>query len=427
MRRKFVWVVFLLAIVGGLLVGCKGKTAQVFNQQTKGTKAVPTKVDGAYAPSSGSPASVSNVYDTVYSGVYLPTQGQGVGDNRVALAFVGDIMVHEGQIRAAYDARTRGYSFQGYFAPVKQYLGSPDLTVGNLETTFSGAGQKYSGYPRFNAPESLAGVLREAGFDVLTTANNHALDRKDAGLLATLGVLEGQGLAHTGTYPNRDAAETPLVIEKKGIKFAFLAYTYGTNGMKLSPGSKCIVNYLDEARIINEMARARTQGAQVVVVSLHFGTEYQRTPGKREQQLVKKLAENGADIIIGTHPHVLQKVETVNAQYQGKPKQVLVAYSLGNFVSGYRTRYRDTGIILTVGVEKQSDGQIKLNYNYLPVWTHRYYQQGRTFYRVIPVQSGIAEFNKAGSSITKTDYNKLQQAWRDTSALLGNTGITLTK
>jgi len=262
----------------------------------------------------------------------------------VSLLFIGDIMQHDSNIAAAYDVVNKKFDYSACFQYVAPILRSADLAIGNLELTL--AGSPYKGYPQFSAPDELVKELKRAGIDVLVTANNHSLDRGRKGLERTLAVLDTLQIPHTGTFKDsiQRAAVYPLLIQKNGFTFSLLNYTYGTNGIPVTKPN--VINLIDTLRMKKDFAKARAQQADAIVVFLHWGAEYQSLPNKEQKKLAALCFREGATLVIGAHPHVLQPMEW------NKEKNQLIAYSLGNFVSGQRPRYRDGGAMLWIEMEK---------------------------------------------------------------------------
>ncbi|MBC7292993.1 MAG: CapA family protein, partial [Thermoleophilia bacterium] len=206
------------------------------------------------------------------------------------------------------DAATGSYDFRPIFAPVAPYLARTDYTVANLETKLAGPGPGYSGYPLFNSPAELAYALRDVGVDLLATANNHALDMGWQGLTATLDKLDEAGLAHVGTYRSAHEKQKPFIVDLRGIRVAFLNYTASLNGFSLPKEHPYAVNLLDPLQVAEDAQVARLWGADVVIALLHFGNEYQREPDPEETKLTQELLSRGVDVIIGSHPHVVQPI-----------------------------------------------------------------------------------------------------------------------
>lgn len=264
--------------------------------------------------------------------------------SRLSILFIGDIMQHESQFTAAYDPIGGKYDYAQCFQFVKPLFESVDVAIGNLELTLGGT--PYSGYPAFSAPDELAGELKDAGIDILVTANNHCLDRGKAGLERTIAVLDTLGLTHTGTFTDSAsrARTYPLHFVRNGIRLSLLNYTYGTNGIKVTPPS--VVNYIDTVQIGIDLAKTNAQNPDAIIVFLHWGDEYQRQPNKSQKMVAEFCFRHGAKLVIGAHPHVIQPMEW------HKDADQLVVYSLGNFVSAQRTRFRDGGAMLYVELEK---------------------------------------------------------------------------
>ena len=263
---------------------------------------------------------------------------------RLSLLFAGDIMGHDSQIAAAYDSKAKAYDYGPCFQFIKPYLESVDLAIGNLELTL--AGPPYKGYPQFSSPDALATTLKAIGFDVLVTANNHSVDRHKKGIERTIQVLDSLTIPHTGTFvDDMDRLNNyPLMLEKNGITLALLNYTYGTNGIPVP--SPTIVNRIDTATIHKDLLRAREKQPDVIIVFTHWGAEYERLPRKHEKEVAALCFKYGADLVIGSHPHVLQPMEW------NKEGNRLVVYSLGNFVSAQRKQYTDGGGMAYASLQK---------------------------------------------------------------------------
>lgn len=293
----------------------------------------------------------------------------------VTISAVGDIIFHKWQLWRGYNETTDSFDFTDTFQYVKKYLQDSDYVIGNLETTLAGrnngrvligenAYKGYVGFPCFNTPEILAKNLKDAGFDMVSTANNHALDSHPEGALKTLDYLDEQGIDHVGTYRSREEADGLFRKTINGIDFAFLSYTYGTNGFEVPIDQPYLINTLDmysEVKIqamLDRVREARRSGTDFVVVSVHFGNEYFDYPNVHQKKMTDRLFEAGADIILGSHPHVLQPFEIRDIKSDdGSTRKGLVIYSLGNFISSQRyTReypsQTDIGVILDFKFQK---------------------------------------------------------------------------
>ena len=290
---------------------------------------------------------------TVIKRILLVVAGWGFtltslsAQQRVTLLFAGDLMQHKAQIEAARtDSGT--YDYTPCFARVKQQIQAADLAIGNLEVTLGG--RPYTGYPAFSAPDEYLTAIRDAGFDVLLTANNHCLDRGSRGLIRTLNKLDALSIPSLGTY--RDSLDRshryPLLLTLKGIRIALLNYTYGTNGLR--PKRPSLVNYIDRKQMLQDIHTAQAWRPDVVIACIHWGQEYQTLPDRSQRELADWLFEQGVDHIIGSHPHVLQPMELRTDTLRGS--QHVLAYSLGNFISNMSARGTDGGVLLTLTLEK---------------------------------------------------------------------------
>ncbi len=299
----------------------------------------------------------------------------------VELVFAGDAMQHKAQINAAKQA-DGSYSFNECFAAIAPYVSEADYAVVNLETPIGGA--PYSGYPMFCAPDSYSIALKNAGFDLMLTANNHALDRRDKGVKRTLDVLDAQGLDHVGTYRSQADREKslPLIKDINGFKIAFLNYTYGTNGIKVQ--SDVVVDYIDKAKIKKDIANARAAGAEVLCVCMHWGVEYVLLPNSQQKSLADFLTEEGVDLIIGGHPHVIQPMEMRWSMAHNK--KVFLVYSLGNLISNMTTKNTRGGALAKVKLTRDANGKpVVDSASYRLVFTLQP-GSGTKNFRLIPVE-----------------------------------------
>lgn len=264
------------------------------------------------------------------------------GGSDISLVFAGDAMQHERQLKAARTAD--GYDYSNCFRHISTYVSEADYAVINLECTLGG--KPYTGYPCFSAPDSFASALRDSGFDLFLHANNHCLDRRDAGLARTLDKLDELGIPHIGTYRTRHSrdSEYPLVADVKGVKIGFLNYTYGTNGIEVR--KDVVVDYIDTALIASDIRKLRNKGAELIAVCIHWGLEYKLIQNKEQERLADFLIDQGVDLIIGGHPHVIQPMMIRHSKKH--KKDVLVVYSLGNFISGMRTTDTRGGAMVRV-------------------------------------------------------------------------------
>ncbi|MGI6098014.1 MAG: CapA family protein [Dethiobacteria bacterium] len=333
----------------------------------------------------------------------------------VNLLATGDLMFHDSQLEQALNKDTGEYDFYPSFEVIAPFIQSADFAVANLETTLAGREQQgYSSFPQFNTPESLAGNLKEAGFDLLSTANNHSLDRRELGVYKTIEHLESVGLAFTGTSRSKRERDTPVIKEINGINIAFLAYTYGTNGIPIPEGKGFLVNLIDEDLIEADIQQARSFGADMVVVFMHWGHEYHTSPSAEQKELARKLVAMGADIILGSHPHVIQPMEFIRLEEEdGNVKEGFVIYSLGNFISNQHllppyipTEKVEFGMLLQIKIEKNFATETYIeDVSYLPTWVHRGWR-----HRVLPVNRIINEEDH-GLPLGRTEFENVRRVW----------------
>ena len=263
-------------------------------------------------------------------------------DVSFSLTVIGDIMCHNTQYNDAQNA-DGSYDFSYVFDDIRDELSAADYTVGNLETTFAGRERGYSSYPEFNSPETLGDAIKDAGVDLVCTANNHSLDTRYSGVESTIDYLDQIGIAHTGTYKSKEAQDTTTIVDIKGLKVAFLAFTYGTNGIPVQEGREYCINLIDDDFIVDRINLAKEQNPDIIICFMHWGEEYQLTPNEEQQHLASLLFLNGVDIILGSHPHVLQTMELNRKEGESDD---FVIYSLGNFVSGQvKENTRDSVIL----------------------------------------------------------------------------------
>lgn len=344
-----------------------------------------------------------------------PKEEEIIEDKIATVSMVGDIMCHSPQYAHAYNSSTGEYDFNHVFNEIKKTLASADLTVGNLETTLAGAYRSYSGYPTFNSPDALADALKNSGFDLLTTANNHSLDSGYNGIGSTLDYLDSIGISHTGTARSVEEQNEILTQNVNDINIAFMAYTYGTNGIPVPTGKEYCVNLIDKKQILSDIQKAKDANVDMICVSIHWGQEYEKTPNATQLELEDFLFKNGVDIILGSHPHVLQPMtkKTITTN-EGIEKDVFVIYSFGNFMSNQQYPYTDTSIILNLEFTK--DGKtgetIISDISYVPIymWKSATSYSGHK-YLILDIEKSIADYeSNAKKKVDASTYNKLKEA-----------------
>ncbi len=347
----------------------------------------------------------------------------------VSFAAVGDVMCHTPQIRSAYKANCQCYLFHTVFRPIRPYVSQVDVAIANFETTLPGHPSKYKGYPLFGAPDSLMRALRYAGIDILSLANNHSLDNGAHGLRRTIQVARRLHLHHLGTYASYTAREnTPiLILHKKGLRLAFINYTYGTNGLPVPPGMK--VNILDQKAIAADLRLAYEARADFTIVLYHFGKEYASKMSRMQKHYVRHAFYHGADVVLGTHPHVVQPyyAQIIQDKY-GRRRRRLVAYSLGNFVSNQRKPLVDGGMILYFDLVKKHIQSVKKetqfflrNVRHELIWVYVEKKGAAKNYYVLPIAKYKA--NNASPRLKGEDYKKMMRFYDEASSVLAASSL----
>lgn len=334
----------------------------------------------------------------------------------IRISAVGDLMCHSPQYNYAKVDKD-SFDFNPVYREIKKYFYESDFVFGNLETVTAGKNKGYSGYPLFNTPDEYIPALYNSGFHLLTTSNNHSLDRGETGLLRTIEQMKKNGLLYNGTFISEEDRNSVRIIDIKEIKIAFLAYTYGTNGIPVPKGKSYLINLIDLDLIKSDIEKARKLGADIILVHYHFGDEYKREPNAYQKDVVSKTISFGADIIIGGHPHVLQPVQFF------KTNNVLLdtgfaAYSLGNFISNQRDRYKDAGVILNIEITKNYAGTAIYisKVDYIPTWVFKGETDRGNEYVILPLladyKSTIEKF------LSDSDLRNMKQAFDDTHEIL---------
>lgn len=340
----------------------------------------------------------------------------------INMALTGDIMCHNTIYNDAFNKQSNTYDFSYIFDDIKYNIQTADIAIGNLETTFAGSSKGYSSYPTFNTPESLAYTLKKVGFDVLSTANNHCYDKGYSGIESTINYLDDADISHTGTFKSEEEQNKILVKNVKGIQIAFLSFTYGTNGITVPSDKSYSVNLIDKDLIKKQLDLAKKQNPDMICVSMHWGIEYQTTPNSEQKDLADFLFKNGADIIIGNHPHVLQNFEKREITLDdGTSKDGLVIYSLGNLLADQNKKYTRDSAIMNVSVTKDENGKIKINtVKYTPIYIYKDTSKSTQKFKIINIQNAIDSFEAGYSpNLSKTTYNTFKTELENIKNILG--------
>jgi poly-gamma-glutamate synthesis protein (capsule biosynthesis protein) len=334
----------------------------------------------------------------------------------ITISVVGDIMCHAPQFEYARVSKD-SFDFNPTYRFISKILSQSDFTFGNLETVTAGKKEKYTGYPRFNSPVQLLDALKNTGFDLLTTSNNHSLDRGEDGIRKTISELNVRNINYIGTYINQNDRDSIRIFNIKGVSIAFLAYSYGTNGNPIPSGKSYLINMIDFDLIRKDIGKAKLLKPDLVLVHYHFGQEYQREPNEYQLEVISKTIEMGADIIIGGHPHVLQPVQFLKSN-NSVFDSVFVAYSLGNFISNQRKRFTDAGGILTLNISKNNySKKISIaQVEFTPTWIFKGNTGNKNEYVILP---SISLMNDSSINyLDKGQIKKLKESVSDTKGVL---------
>jgi poly-gamma-glutamate capsule biosynthesis protein CapA/YwtB (metallophosphatase superfamily) len=327
-------------------------------------------------------------------------------------------MGHDEQIWSAENRETHTYSYDDVFSYIKPAISEADIAIANFEVTL--AGPPYKGYPQFSSPAELAVSCRNAGIDYLVTANNHSADRGKNGIISTINKLDSIGIPHTGTFLNAACHDSlsPLIIRKNGTSFALLNYTFSTNGITVP--EPVIVNMLDKILISSDIKKARNEKADVVILFLHWGTEYDTIPSKSQTDLAEFFFSSGVDMVIGSHPHVLQKMVRVRNQVTGKDG--ILVYSLGNFISNQRKPKTDGGSMVRIELTREGN-EIKItDAGYYLTWVYTPIEKYRKKFFILP----CSEFeNKPAFFAKPSDFYLMKKFISDARALLYKQNINI--
>ncbi len=325
-------------------------------------------------------------------------------NEQLSLLFIGDIMGHGPQIKAALNDSSKTYSYQDMFKHIKEEVSDADFTIANLEVTL--AGKPYQGYPQFSSPDALALACKTNGIDAFVMANNHSCDRGGDGIKRSIDVVEKLNLLHTGTFKNnkdRDSLNL-LILTKNNIKVGILNYTYGTNGLPFP--NPTYVNLIDTALMAKDILAAQETDIDKLIVFTHWGKEYKEQPDNFQLNTARFLFSKKVDVVIGSHPHVLQKMIYVPKQEsQDKINESFIVYSLGNYVSNQRDRRKDGGCMVKITLEKNNEIVSIKECGYYLTWVYKKFIGGKINYHVLPCsrfENDSTFFNK------KEDFSKMK-------------------
>lgn len=346
----------------------------------------------------------------------------------VNIVAVGNILVHYDQITAAYNNETYEYEFDENFKYIRKYIEEADLAYCTIEGSYGGKDLGYSGYPRFNNPESMLSALKNTGFDVVNAANDNILDSLDKGYFNTINNLKQIGLKYTGIKENK--SNKTYVIEKiQGIKVGFTSYTFDDYFKGFNENTLELINSynygdLDNSllKIEQEIKAMKEEGAKFIIVGMHWGDEYSTEINENQKYIAEKLNFYGVDVILGSHPNVIEPIETIVNDKNNN--STLVVYSMGNFISNQRqetmgNRLCEDGIILNLEIEKRFNGDVSLvSFGYIPTWTLKYKDEnGYVSYYILDSNTVLNYGNK--EKIPESISNSLESSVKSIKSILG--------
>jgi poly-gamma-glutamate capsule biosynthesis protein CapA/YwtB (metallophosphatase superfamily) len=348
-------------------------------------------------------------------------QGQGFMNNpdydSLRILLMGDIQQSAYQIASAYDDKSKHYDYDGCFYYVQPMLGISDLTIANLCTNF--AGKPYTGGYQCSAPDEFAMTMKQAGINMLLTANDHSADYGIPGMERTNKLLDSLQMYHTGTFKNEDERSKyyPAIIERNGFRIAVLNYTVAANHLLSAPA---IVNIAEKEVIKKDLIRTRELHPDYCIVYFNWGTEYQRYPNLEQKDLAKVCFEGGADLVVGSHPHVMQRIEEMEYFSNGMEKTGLVAYSLGTFYSDIDRRYSDGAAMLDIIIAKNKHTkEVNLAaYGFIPTYNIKVDANGKKLPVVVPISE--VESNHIKPSMRSDELDKMRLSAVDTRNTLNS-------
>lgn len=356
------------------------------------------------------------------SSVESETVEETVEPINFTMTAIGDTLCHNTQYWDAYNSSTKQYDFSYVYDDIKDYTSSADITIGSLETTFAGEDRGYSNYPVFNSPDSLATGLKDIGVDVISLAGNHALDYGYSGICRTIDVLDNVGISHLGTYKSAEDQDKILIKDVKGVKIAFINYTYGTNGIPVPSDKPYCLNLIDKDLISKQIKQAKEQNVDMIVACMHWGTEYKTSANDEQKELADFLFKSGVDIILGNHPHVLEPMEKKTITLDdGSTKDVFVVYALGNFTADQRAEITRDSAILNLDITKDSDGKILINkVSYVPIYMYKNSAAKVHKFKILDIEKSIANYDSGDTSIGSSVYSNLKVQLQKIRDILGD-------
>ena len=430
-RRGPVPILVLFLILAALLLAAalllRPKTAPSPLPTETTESAMPVQTEASLPPETAAPTETAPPQPEVTASATLCAQG--------------DLLMHEPVIRSGRQSDGT-YDFSTIFQYIAPYVQSYDYAAVNLETTLGGSAYPYQGNPEFNCPDAIADAMVDAGYDMALTANNHASDTYVSGIFRTLEQLRSRGLTTLGTMLNKDEPKYE-VVEINGIQIGMLCYTYATN--ELSEGQPSlnyrdfirqtgVVNYFLESKlerffteVEGHIADMRANGAEAIVLYIHWGQEYNTTENALQQGMAQRLCDLGADVIIGGHPHVVQPMELIESTVDPDHRAVCI-YSVGNAVSNqmkdadkvFASGHSEDGALFSVTFEKYADGTVRVaDTDVLPTWVNRNTNTGERQYNIIPLDTAKEDQWQELYGLTEEQFTAAKESYARTMEILG--------
>ena len=368
----------------------------------------------------------------------VPTTTKAPDPVSITIGSTGDILIHT-PVLSAHKTGEGEYDFSTIFSYAGSLYGSYDYMVANLEVTCAGDSRAYDGYPCFNAPDNIVTSLAASGVDMLLTANNHSYDTSEDGFWRTQQVVDNADLDRIGTYSE---GEKPYLVKNiNGIKIGMINYTYETtssegrkalNGILMSTATQDYINSFDYndletfyTDIQNNINAMYNDGAEAIMVYMHWGDEYTTTPNSYQKQMAQKLCDLGVDVIVGGHPHVIEPIEILSSSVSNK--QTVCLYSMGNALSNQlipymdiKTGHTEDGLVFETTFTKNSDGSVVLSdIDVTPTWANKFTLNGRYCYKIVPLDTDV-DWATQYSDLGRTD--EMQSSYNRTTELI-NEGI----
>lgn len=362
---------------------------------------------------------------------------------RATIGATGDLLMHKPVFDTCLQS-DGSYNFDDIFHYLKDYVNQVDYAVANLETTLAGSSRAYSGYPNFNCPDEIVDGVRNSGFDMLLTGNNHSYDTGEAGFFRTVETVRAKGVETLGTMLN---AEEPKYVIKNlnGINIGMISYTYEgrpdgayagrvyLNGILLHQGAENVVNTFDPynpepfyQQIEVYAQQMKAEGAEALVIFMHWGVEYATTPVEHQTKIAQKLCDIGFDVIVGGHPHVVEPIALISSSVEPDHKTVCL-YSMGNAVSNQRSNvltsqpsgHTEDGVWFTMTFCKYSDGTVYLeDVDLIPCWVDLRTSAGRYYY-ILPLDGSTQDSWQQTLDLTDTGLNAATRSYNRTMAIVG--------